>query len=143
MSKKHNWQSYICECGHLKTHHYRKNFLLLDIHRHNSNYGNIDNTGCSGCDWWNTTCETFIAVKVSGDFWHFEKNFRFGIKDKGLLKLYDDEIKGYEKGIHLTTAYQWLCKNEERYVEMLKEDGVEIKDYFSKIELMEKRINEV
>ena len=141
MSEKFNWQSYICKCGHLKTNHYKTNFLLLESC--GNFYGNVDWTGCSGCDWWNTTCETFIAVKVPSDYWNFERGFGFAIKDETLLKLYGEEIKGKERGIAIMTAYEWLVRNEERYAEMLKEIGVEIKGYFSKIELMEKRINEV
>jgi len=44
----------------------------------------------------------------------------------GLVKIYNEEIVGPDKQMHITDPIGWVLKNEARYVKMLQDEGVVI-----------------
>jgi len=66
----------------------------------------------------------FKHLKVPQDFWAFENDFPWDIKDRKLLALYNKEVRGGSDGKPLMRAYQWILENPKRYLSLLKGAGV-------------------
>lgn len=55
--------------------------------------------------------------------WHFEQGFMWKVEDSELKKIYSEEIKGTVPNQVIMNTFQWIVRNTERYVELLKARG--------------------
>lgn len=112
------YESIICKCGHILGQHYRKNYL----YDKGKDWGNVDHLGCEDCNKEGTKCSHFESVKVDAPYSELEQDLLVWSQSlKCSVPLLDqierEEIKGKMRG------YEWVHRNRERWVKILKEAG--------------------
>ena len=113
--------SVICRCGHPAGMHYSKHYRLMRSVR-SDDFGNVSHYGCEGCEWLNGKCAGFIPLKVTHSVWTFENDLAYDIRNGVLKKIYIEEIRG------IMTAYGWILKIDERYLQILKDEELIINE---------------